>query len=99
MFFKLIEKKDQLPENISEEVTNNFIYCLVEIAYSDPDQREALRALNTLFRFVKSGRFTFKIQMEVKFLDIHVFTHFKPSRIVIRKLKLDKYLISNDKNN
>jgi len=52
----LIEKRDQLPENVSEEATNNFIYCLVEIAYSDPDQREALKALTALFRFVKSGK-------------------------------------------
>jgi len=81
LFFKLIEKRDQLPENIPEEATNNFIYCLVEIAYSDPDQREALKALNALFRFVKS--------------DLNVFSHFKPTRVLIRKLKLDKYLISS----
>jgi len=81
LFFKLIDKRDQLPENIPEEATNNFIYCLVEIAYSDPDQREALKALNALFRFVKS--------------DLNVFTHFKPTRVLIRKLKLDKYLISS----
>ena len=52
----MIDKRDQLPENTPEDATNNFIYCLVEIAYSDPDQREALKALNALFRFVKSGK-------------------------------------------
>ena len=52
----MIEKRDQLPENVSEETTSNFIYCLVEIAYSDPDEREALKAITALFRYLKTGR-------------------------------------------
>ena len=83
MFFQLAEGQEELPADSSKDVLNSFVLCLVQLVRLNPGDATSVKALEILFKYMKN--------------DNQVFKSFFPSEDLIRKMSIDKFIQSKNK--
>jgi len=56
MFFKIAEKRQQLPENCLTHIIDSFLACLVSLISINKDHNTTIKAVSILFQYLKNGK-------------------------------------------
>lgn len=72
-----------------------FVKALELTSANDPNEKNTFRALMYLFKFLKNGIDTSCVHLDFCFpLDSQVFQVFTPTKFLLRKLKIEKFLMT-----